>query len=88
MGRGALKLGDHAQIKRMWVADEVRGLGIGRRLLSELEHQAKTHGATTARLETNRALREAIGMYRAAGYAEVAPFNDEYYAHHWFEKQL
>ena len=80
--------GEYAQIKRMWVADDVRGLGIGRRLLSELETQARAHGAKVARLETNRSLTEAIGMYRAAGYAEVAPFNDEYYAHHWFEKQL
>lgn len=88
VGCGALKLGEFAQIKRMWVADNVRGLGIGRRLLSELENQARTHGAKVARLETNKALREAIGMYRAAGYEEVAPFNDEYYAHHWFEKYL
>lgn len=82
------KWGEYAQIKRMWVADNVRGLGIGRRLLSELETQARVHGARVARLETNRALSEAIGMYRAAGYEEVAPFNDEHYAHHWFEKQL
>jgi hypothetical protein len=27
-------------------------------------------------------------MYRSAGYIEVAPFNDEQYAHHWFEKRL
>jgi ribosomal protein S18 acetylase RimI-like enzyme len=40
------------------------------------------------RLETNRTLREAIGLYRSAGYREVAAFNDEPYAHHWFEKSL
>ena len=40
------------------------------------------------RLETNRNLTEAIGMYRSAGYREVDPFNDEPYAHHWFEKVL
>jgi len=40
------------------------------------------------RLETNRALGEAIGLYLAAGYREVAAFNDEPYAHHWFEKAL
>ena len=40
------------------------------------------------RLETNHALTEAIGMYRNAGYQEVAAFNDEPYAHHWFEKRL
>jgi hypothetical protein len=40
------------------------------------------------RLETNRALTEAIGLYRAAGYREVEAFNDEPYADHWFEKTL
>ncbi len=31
---------------------------------------------------------DLIAMYRAAGYREVAAFNDEPYAHHWFEKRL
>jgi hypothetical protein len=35
-----------------------------------------------------RALTEAIALYRAAGYREVPAFNDEPYAHHWFEKVL
>jgi hypothetical protein len=37
---------------------------------------------------TNRALTEAIALYRSAGYREVPPFNTEPYAHHWFEKTL
>jgi hypothetical protein len=40
------------------------------------------------RLETNAALTEAIGLYRRSGYREVAAFNDEPYADHWFEKRL
>ena len=40
------------------------------------------------RLETNGSLSEAIALYRATGYREVEPFNDEPYAHHWFEKRL
>jgi ribosomal protein S18 acetylase RimI-like enzyme len=72
----------------MWVAPAVRGLGVGRRLLAELEARAAAAGARTARLETNRALPEAVQLYRSAGYREVAPFNDEPYAHHWFEKDL
>ena len=90
VGCGALKLhpGAPAEIKRMWVAAEVRGLGLGRRLLAELEARAAAHGVRVLRLETNRALGEAIGLYRAAGYQEVAAFNDEPYAHHWFEKAL
>ena len=72
----------------MWVAEPARGLGIARRLLGELEADAVRSGAKTARLETNETLTEAIAMYRSAGYVEVAPFNDEPFAHHWFAKQL
>jgi DNA-binding MarR family transcriptional regulator/predicted GNAT family N-acyltransferase len=76
------------EVKRMWVAPEVRGLGLGRRMLRELERHAAAAGASTIRLETNRALAEAIQLYRSSGYREVPAFNDEPYAHHWFEKRL
>jgi DNA-binding MarR family transcriptional regulator/GNAT superfamily N-acetyltransferase len=87
VGCGGLKFhGDEpTELKRMWVADSVRGLGIGRRLLSELESRA---GVGVVRLETNKALTEAISLYRSAGYREVDAFNEEQYAHHWFEKRL
>ncbi|MEU7787367.1 MarR family winged helix-turn-helix transcriptional regulator [Amycolatopsis sp. NPDC049159] len=90
VGCGALKFrgGAPAEVKRMWVAPPARGLGLGRRLLAELEAHAAAQGVRTLRLETNRALAEAVGLYRAAGYREVAPFNDERYADHWFEKHL
>ena len=90
VGCGALKFhgGEPAELKRMWVAEEARGLGIGRRLLAELEGRAAAAGAPAVRLETNETLTEAIGLYRSAGYEEVDAFNDEPYAHHWFEKRL
>ena len=90
VGCGALKFHgtEPAELKRMWVADRARGLGLGRRLVAELEDQVRRHGATVVRLETNQALTEAITLYRSAGYAEVSAFSDEQYAHHWFEKQL
>lgn len=90
VGCGGLKLhGDEpAEIKRMWVSPEARGLGLGRRLLAELEREAIAHGAPAVRLETNRNLTEAIALYRASGYREVPAFNTEPYAHHWFEKSL
>jgi DNA-binding MarR family transcriptional regulator/N-acetylglutamate synthase-like GNAT family acetyltransferase len=89
-GCGAVKFcpDRSAHLKRMWVAPAARGLGLGRRLLAELESAALDAGAVTARLETNRALTEAIEMYRTGGYREVAAFNAEPYAHHWFEKTL
>jgi len=80
--------GGPSDIKRMWIAPAARGLGLGRRLLQELERRVLDSGATTARLETNRVLVEAIGLYRSAGYREVRAFNDEPFAHHWFEKPL
>ncbi len=90
VGCGAIKLhpGAPAELKRMWVAPEARGLGLGRRLLQELERQAREMRVETLRLETNNALREAIALYRGSGYRAVAAFNDEPYAHHWFEKRL
>ena len=90
VGCGGLILqgADPAEIKRMWVAPDVRGLGLGRRLLSELERLARDSGATAARLDTNRNLTEAISMYRSSGYVEIPDFNGEPYAHYWFEKQL
>jgi DNA-binding MarR family transcriptional regulator/N-acetylglutamate synthase-like GNAT family acetyltransferase len=75
-------------LKRMWVSPSVRGLGFGRRMLAALEAEARALGLTTVRLETNRALTEAIKLYRTSGYAEVAAFNADPYANHWFEKHL
>jgi DNA-binding MarR family transcriptional regulator/GNAT superfamily N-acetyltransferase len=88
IGCGALKAKERriGDVKRMWVAAEARGLGIGRRLLAALEAEARQRGLKTLRLETNRSLVEAQALYRRAGYREVAPFNEEPYAHHWFEK--
>lgn len=80
--------GGVSEIKRMWVAESVRGLGTGRRLLGELEREARRHGSSAARLDTNRFLVEAISMSRSAGYVNVPAFNDEPFAHHWFRKEL
>jgi DNA-binding MarR family transcriptional regulator/GNAT superfamily N-acetyltransferase len=87
---GALKLppGEPAEIKRVWVAPGARRLGVARRVLAELEARAMEAGADVVRLDTNRALHAATTLYRSSGYTEVPAFNDEAYAHHWFEKRL
>jgi DNA-binding MarR family transcriptional regulator/GNAT superfamily N-acetyltransferase len=77
-----------AYLKRMWIAPSVRGLGLARRLLGALEECARAMGYSIVRLETNKALTEAQQLYRSSGYREVRAFNDEPYAHHWFEKAL
>ncbi|WP_229052182.1 GNAT family N-acetyltransferase [Aeromicrobium sp. Leaf350] len=90
VGCGALRwLGPGiAEIKRMWVDPERRGLGIAGRLLSRLESEAQAHGRPVVRLDTNAELEAAIAMYRRAGYLEVPRYNDNPYAQHWFEKRL
>ena len=90
IGCGALKFhtNEPTELKRMWVDPSARGLGIGRRLLSELEAEAQLRGSRMVRLETNKSLTEAIALYRSSGYLEVQPFNDEAYADHWFQKRL
>jgi DNA-binding MarR family transcriptional regulator/N-acetylglutamate synthase-like GNAT family acetyltransferase len=90
VGCGALKRQDDTagEIKRMWTAPSARGQGIARGVLRALEAIAREAGLTLSRLETNRTLTEAQALYRREGYDEVAAFNDEPYAHHWFQKRL
>ena len=90
VGCGALKLLDAqtAEIKRMWIAPEVRGQGAGRQLLDALEDAARDLGATEGRLDTNDTLDAAMTLYRKAGWTEVPAYNDNVYATHWFAKQL
>jgi GNAT superfamily N-acetyltransferase len=91
VGCAALKIHRESgvgEVKRMWISPDARGLGLGRRLLTDLEREAISRGVHTLRLETNQALEEAIQLYRTAGFQEVDAFNEEQYAHFWFEKKL
>ena len=76
------------EIKRVWTAPSARGMGVARRVLRTLEAAARDMGLRTLRLDTNRALTEAHALYLKEGFREVARFNDNPYAHHWFEKRL
>ena len=89
VGCGAWRrLGDGiAEIRHLWVDARARGLGLGRRLLERVEADASAHGATTLRLGTHTALTEAIALYRAAGYREIAPYDRSPYNQLAFEKQ-
>lgn len=77
---------DIAEIKRMWVNPAWRGLGLGRRMLSHLEHAGASLGCSVLRLDTNSALTEAIEMYRSSGYEPIERYNDNPFAKCWFEK--
>lgn len=90
VGCGAVKTlaRRRGEIKRMWVASSARGLGVGQRLLDALEAHAADMNLTTLCLDTNRSLTEARALYARNGYREIAPYNDNPYADHWFEKTL
>src|SRR5438105_4860327 len=66
--------GAYAEIKRMFVLPEFRGMGIGRRLLDELESRAAAAGLKHALLETGIHQLEAIRCYQKAGYEHCGPF--------------
>ncbi|MGK9170315.1 GNAT family N-acetyltransferase [Inquilinus limosus] len=63
-----------AELKRIFVATEARGLGIGRALLEALEAEARCEGIRLLRLETGVKSTEALGLYRRFGYRETGPF--------------
>lgn len=90
VGCGVLKRLDAGtvEVKRVWTAPEARGIGVAGRLMDRLEALAREAGCSTVRLDTNEALTEAQAMYRKRGYHEIGRYNDNPYAHHWFEKRV
>jgi GNAT superfamily N-acetyltransferase len=90
VGCGAVRLleAGTAEVKRMWVSPSIRGRGAGWALLEALESAAVELGATKGVLDTNVTLASALALYRAAGWQEVKPYNDNPEATHWFSKHL
>lgn len=76
------------EVKRMYVVPAARRRGIARRLLSELEAVAASLGHARIRLDTNAVQPEAVALYHACGYREIADYNGNPFATHWFEKEL
>lgn len=76
------------EIKHLWVQPTHRGRGLGRAILSELEHRARGFGASEVVLDTNESLQAAGGLYRSHGYADIQPYNDNPNATNWYAKTL
>jgi DNA-binding MarR family transcriptional regulator/GNAT superfamily N-acetyltransferase len=77
-----------AEIRHVWISQSCRGVGLGRRLLSELESRAGGQGYRTFRLGTHTALPEAAALYRSHGYREIPLYDLEGYNQLAFEKVL
>ncbi|HET6862817.1 MAG TPA: GNAT family N-acetyltransferase [Pyrinomonadaceae bacterium] len=73
IGCGAIRPLDveTAEVKRMYVVPHARRMGIGARILDELESAARNMGYQRLRLETGLRQPEAIALYEAAGFAKV-----------------
>ncbi|MFG2620528.1 GNAT family N-acetyltransferase [Streptomyces sp. NPDC048507] len=69
-----------AEVKRMYVVPQARGTGLARRILAELEADARAAGRTRMVLETGDQQPEAIALYLSSGYALSEKFG--YYRHH------
>ncbi|MER5181837.1 GNAT family N-acetyltransferase [Streptomyces sp. NPDC002896] len=63
-----------AELKRMYVAPEARGLGLARRILAALEDDARAAGRVRMVLETGTKQPEAIGLYTSSGYEPCSKF--------------
>jgi GNAT superfamily N-acetyltransferase len=88
-GGGLRCLGDGvAEIKRMYVRPDARSRGVAAALLHTLEEAARALGYTRTRLDTGPKQVTAQRLYHGAGYAEIAPYNDNPFASFWGEKRL
>ncbi len=86
---GLKRLDDRTcEIKKMYVVPALRGRGLARRLLRELEDRATGLGYEVARLDTGPKQVGARGLYESEGYTEVADFNGNPVAVFWGEKPL
>lgn len=90
LGCGALRVLEPGvgEIRNVWVAAEARGLGLGRALLVQAEHEAAARGLAVVRLGTHPVLTEAIQMYRTGGYTEISQYAQDAHASYFFEKRL
>lgn len=77
-----------AEVKRVWVNPAWRGQGVSRDMMRSLEDEARELGYASVRLDTSRHLQEAVSLYHALGYREIARYNDNPDADHFFEKML
>jgi GNAT superfamily N-acetyltransferase len=76
------------ELKRMYVAPSVRGRGVARGLLHELEQIARQRGYEVARLDTGPKQPHAQALFESAGYVAIENFNGNPMATFFGEKRL
>ena len=66
----------------------MRGLGLGGRLIHDLERIARHRGYRVVRLDTGAEQPQAVRLFQAMGYTRIGDYNRNPFASHWFEKSL
>jgi len=74
---GAVKImSGYGEIKRLYVAEGHRGLGLARAVMNRLERAVREHDVALARLETGVHQQQALQLYRKLGYVRCEAFGD------------
>jgi GNAT superfamily N-acetyltransferase len=76
------------ELKRMWLRPDRRGRGLGRRLMDACLAEARALGCRVLRLDTQRRLAAAVGLYQAYGFREIPDYNGNPRADVWMERSL
>ncbi len=73
IGCAGLKRVDNttAEVKRVFITDEFRHHGFGRKMISEIEHLAKNKGYKILLLETGKSLKGAQALYASCGFSLI-----------------
>lgn len=66
--------GTDAELKRMYIAPEARGMGTGRALGAAAVSIARDLGYERLLLDTVDTMTAAIGTYQALGFVEIEPY--------------
>ena len=79
---------ESAEVKRLYVVPEARGLGVGATLMARLEEEARSRGYSRLRLDIGDRQPEAMGLYRRLGFVEIDDYNGNPFATRWLEKPI
>jgi GNAT superfamily N-acetyltransferase len=76
------------EVKHVWLSPPTRGRGWAGLLMAELEHRARTFGATELVLDTHDSLDGAARLYARLAYEQIPPYNTNPNATRWYRKGL